>query len=246
MRAYTFFAKVYDEFMKDIPYVDWADRIEEYMDNSGKGKCDILELGCGTGRFSRILAADGYSVTGLDLSENMINMAKKNKFDIPVQYYVGDMRNFELNKKYDVVVSVCDSVNYLLNEDELESTFLSVKKHLKSNGLFIFDLKTESYYEKLGDNIFSDEIEKVQYFWENDYDKETRNNNYYISFFVKKGWLYRKIVEEHIQHAFIHDEIENAALRAGLRIRDIMYIDMKKEADFNKDRVYYILEVFEK
>lgn len=235
MRAYTFFAKVYDEFMKDIPYVDWADRVEEYLKDCGIEDGSILELGCGTGRFSRILAADGFSVTGIDLSADMIKIAKKNKYDIPVTYHVGDMRNFSLEKKYDAVVSVCDSMNYLLNEKELEATFLSVKKHLQQSGVFIFDLKTEKYYQKLADNIFTDEIPGVQYFWENDYNENTRNNEYYISFFIKRGWLFQKKTEEHVQHAFIHDEIAKNASNAGFKIKDV--------CDADKDRAYYILEV---
>ena len=154
MRAYTFFAKVYDEFMKDIPYVDWADRVEEYLKDCGIEDGSILELGCGTGRFSRILAADGFSVTGIDLSADMIKIAKKNKYDIPVTYHVGDMRNFSLEKKYDAVVSVCDSMNYLLNEKELEATFLSVKKHLQQSGVFIFDLNRKVLSKACGQYFY--------------------------------------------------------------------------------------------
>lgn len=239
MKAYTFFAKVYDSFMRDIPYVDWVDLIEDYLKNNGICDGKILELGCGTGRFSRLLAADGFDVTGIDLSDNMIKIAKKNPFDFPIKYYVADMRDYVFNQKYKAIVSVCDSMNYLLTVEDLEKTFLTAKDHLDEDGVFVFDLKTQKYFEKLGDNIFSDEIGKVQYFWENDYDSETRNNDYYISFFVKRGRLYKKIVEEHTQHAFLPDEIEDVAKRTGFVIQ---FIEKEKNSE---DRVYYILKAGE-
>ena len=76
MKAYSFFAKVYDVFMNDIPYVDWLDGIEAYMERRNIQCHRVLELGCGTGRFTALLAADGYEVTGLDLSEAMIKAPK--------------------------------------------------------------------------------------------------------------------------------------------------------------------------
>ena len=156
MKAYSFFAKVYDVFMNDIPYVDWLDGIEAYMERRNIQCHRVLELGCGTGRFTALLAADGYEVTGLDLSEAMIKVAKKKPFGKRISYVCSDMRNFNLGKKFDVVISVCDSMNYLLNNDDMYNTFLSVGKHLEKGGFFIFDLKTETFYEKLGENIYSE------------------------------------------------------------------------------------------
>lgn len=145
MKAYSFFAKVYDVFMNDIPYVDWLDGIEAYMERRNIQCHRVLELGCGTGRFTALLAADGYEVTGLDLSEAMIKVAKKKPFGKRISYVCSDMRNFNLGKKFDVVISVCDSMNYLLNNDDMCNTFLSVGKHLEKGGYFIFDLKTETF-----------------------------------------------------------------------------------------------------
>lgn len=123
--------------MNDIPYVDWLDGIEAYMERRNIQCHRVLELGCGTGRFTALLVADGYEVTGLDLSEAMIKVAKKKPFGKRISYVCSDMRNFNLGKKFDVVISVCDSMNYLLNNDDMYNTFLSVGKHLE-NGGFLF------------------------------------------------------------------------------------------------------------
>lgn len=242
-RTYYGFAKVYDEFMHDIPYVDWVEMIDDYLYSNGYEDSQILELGCGTGRFTRMLAIDRYHLTGMDLSPEMIRIANKNKKGSDVRYFVGDMRDFHCKNKYNVVLSICDSMNYLLNDDDLERTFSMVKKYLLPGGIFIFDMKTKAFFERLGNNVFTDECEIGEYFWENDYDSRTCNNEYYISFFIKKGRLYRKFVEEHTQHAFTREEVCLAAVKNGFRIRSVLGMDFKSEADFEKDRVYFILEV---
>ena len=147
MKAYSFFAKVYDVFMNDIPYVDWLDGIEAYMERRNIQCHRVLELGCGTGRFTALLAADGYEVTGLDLSEAMIKVAKKKPFGKRIFYVCSDMRNFNLGKKFDVVISVCDSMNYLLNNDDMYNTFLSVGKHLDNFYYLSFFIKSMGKYK---------------------------------------------------------------------------------------------------
>lgn len=242
MKAYSFFAKVYDVFMNDIPYVDWLDGIEAYMERRNIQCHRVLELGCGTGRFTALLAADGYEVTGLDLSEAMIKVAKKKPFGKRISYVCSDMRNFNLGRKFDVVISVCDSMNYLLNNDDMYNTFLSVGKHLEKGGFFIFDLKTETFYEKLGNNIYSDERNFGRYYWENEFDKETGDNFYYLSFFIKSMGKYKLYEEEHTQHVFTGTDIRECAAKAGFTVKDALSEDINSPIDFSRDRVYYVLQ----
>lgn len=218
--------------MNDIPYVDWLDGIEAYMERRNIQCHRVLELGCGTGRFTALLAADGYEVTGLDLSEAMIKVAKKKPFGKRISYVCSDMRNFNLGKKFDVVISVCDSMNYLLNNDDMYNTFLSVGKHLEKGGFFIFDLKTETFYEKLGENIYSDERNFGRYYWENEFDKETGDNFYYLSFFIKSMGKYKLYEEEHTQHVFTGTDIRECAAKAGFTVKDALSEDINSPIDF--------------
>ena len=113
----------------------------------------ILDLACGTGSLSLALAQKGYSVTGLDISEAMIQQAnlKQDKLDpehqLHVQFKVDDMRYFALDKPVDVVVCHYDSLNHLSNETELRGTFLQVAQALNPGGLFLFDLNTLENYQ---------------------------------------------------------------------------------------------------
>ena len=227
MNSYTFFAKVYDTFMDDIPYSDWVDRICEYLEEAGYTACKALELGCGTGRFGSLMSTEGYEVTGIDLSKEMVQQAIKRgrHFRLNTSFQVMDMRKLTFKNEFPVVVSVCDSINYLVNTEELYDTFVGVKGAMKDGGIFIFDMKTEAFFKSLGEEIYSDEKDIGEYYWENYYDEVTRNNEYYISFYIKKGKLYKKFVEEHVQHLqFLRKEILSLKLRRIIQVREYILL----------------------
>lgn len=241
MKAYTVFAKVYDEFMSDIPYKLWADNITAYLQTAGFEGCRILELGCGTGNFTKYLADMKYEVKGIDISQEMLRQAKRKLPDCIFEQQ--DMRAFEDSVQYPVIVSVCDAVNYLTCYFDLKAMFECAARTLCENGIFIFDMKTEGYFQRLGNGIYTDEIPKGSYIWENDYDAQLRDNSYFITFYLKAfAGLYRKYTEEHTQHSFTHDEVCSAAREAGLSVRAVMGPDLKPPADWQADRIYYILE----
>lgn len=244
MSAYTVFASVYDEFMSHIPYDSWGKLIDEYF-NRNNIKGNILELGCGTGRFSFILEEKGYNVVGIDNSMEMINAAKAlaKKRKSGCDFILEDMRAIEQEGRYNAVISVCDSMNYLSDEFDLISVMEGVKKVLLPGGIFLFDMKTEAFYKSLGENVFTDENELGSYIWENFYDEETRDNSYLLTFFIhKKKNLYEKKTEEHIQHCFSYEEVKLAVHKAGLSLRETLNMSFDGLGDSNEERVYYVLE----
>ncbi len=245
MNSYTIFAKVYDMFMDDIPYDKWADQMEAFLAAANLEKCDILELGCGTGRFMELMAGRGHKVSGVDISGDMLKLAKRRlgKSGYCDNISLQDMRALECDRCYPVIISICDSMNYMENYFDLKSVMECVYNVLMPGGIFIFDMKTRSFYESLGDQVFVDERDAGYYIWENDYDSESRNNEYYLTFFIKdRKDLYKKYTEEHVQHAFDSDEVEKAAAEAGLEVTAILGMDMMSDADYNAERVYYVLE----
>lgn len=240
---YTAFAEVYDEFMSNIPYNEWADLIAARL--SGENKPDrILELGCGTGTFTFLMEERGYQITGIDCSKDMVNIArakgKKNRYKS--RFLLQDMRMLDLDEKFDCVISICDSMNYMQDIFDLNAVFESVAKVLENGGLFLFDMKTEAFYEELGENVFTDETEKGDYIWKNYYDKENKDNYYELSIYVrKKNNLYTKHIEEHLQHAFTAGEVVETAKQNGFELVDIAGMDLISPADYEAERVYYIL-----
>lgn len=245
MKAYTDFAKVYDMFMRDIPYERWGEAVTGYLRKKGFESGRVLELGCGTGTFTMLMARNGYEMTGIDNSEDMIGEAerKRKKAKLNISYMQQDMRALEISNKFPVILSVCDSVNYMENDFDLRSMMECTADSLTDTGIFIFDLKTPAYYKRLGNQVFTDSTDNGTYVWENDFDCETGDNNYYITFFIEqKHGLYRKFIEEHTQHAFCDDDVRKAAAAAGLEVRETLGVNMAGDADWDAERVYYVLE----
>ena len=220
MEAYSKFAEVYDLFTQDIPYEQWCNYITDLLHKYGIMDGIVLELGCGTGNLTKRLASKGYDMIGVDNSEAMLEVAMEKERTNPqgILYLLQDMREFELYGTVRAVVSVCDSMNYLLEEGELEQVFRLVNNYLDPKGIFIFDLKTDYYYRNdTGDQIFGENQEDSSFIWENYYYEEEKINEYALTIFTKEeGDLYRKSEEVHYQRAYDLNEVCQALARAGM------------------------------
>ena len=223
MDAYTDFAQVYDTFMDNVPYGNWADFLTERMAREGIRDGLVLDLGCGTGTLTELLAEKGYDMIGVDASEEMLNVAmeKRERSGRDILYLLQDMREFELYGTVRAVVSICDSMNYILTYEDLVQVFRLVNNYLDPQGIFIFDFNTEyKYREVLGDRTFAEEREECSFIWDNYYDEEQGINEYELTLFVQSQEdpkLYRKYQEAHYQKAYTLEKIKNLIERAGLR-----------------------------
>lgn len=162
MQAYTNFAKVYDIFMDNIPYEEWAEYLDEILKEYHIPNNMVLELGCGTGNMTELLADKGYDMIGVDNSEIMLEIAmeKRLKSGHDILYLLQDMQAFELYGTVGGIVSVCDSINYVTDERELKEVFSLVNNYLDPRGIFVFDFNTEyKYRELLGDRVIAEERE---------------------------------------------------------------------------------------
>ena len=113
MEAYTSFARVYDMFMDNVPYEVWGRYIVEKLRANGIDSGYVVDLGCGTGKLTTLLADAGYDMIGIDNSFDMLDMALEREDD-RILYLMQDMREFEPGEKVSAVVSACDSINYIL------------------------------------------------------------------------------------------------------------------------------------
>ena len=155
MQAYTGFAQVYDLFMDNIPYDEWTDYLVSMMKKYGTSEGLVLELGCGTGKVTRRLANQGYDMIGIDNSYDMLSVAIEKEDELrdeegnlprnSILYLHQDMREFELYGTVAAVVSICDSMNYITEDEDLVEVFRLVNQYLDTNGLFIFDLSTKRF-----------------------------------------------------------------------------------------------------
>lgn len=223
MEAYTSFAVVYDTFMDNVPYEEWADYLWKLLREYGIADGLVLELGCGTGSMTELLASKGYDMIGVDNSGDMLELAMEKRIESghDILYLLQNMQEFELYGTVRAVVSVCDSVNYVTDEEELTEVFRLVNNYLDPQGVFIFDFNTEyKYQEILGEQVIAEEREECSFIWDNYYDEEQKINEYELTLFVQSQEdpeLYRKYQEVHYQRAYTLERIRNLIEKAGLR-----------------------------
>ena len=245
MEAYTSFAAVYDTFMDNIPYEEWEKYLKSLLYEYGVREGLVLELGCGTGNMTEILAQSGYDMIGVDNAEEMLEIAleKRMKSGLDILYLQQDMREFELYGTVKAIVSVCDSVNYILEEEELEEVFRLVNNYLDPGGVFIFDFNTVyKYREILGDQTIAENREECSFIWDNYYYEEERINEYELSLFIWEGdsELYRKYQETHFQKAYDLETMKRLITQSGLEYITA-YDAFTKEAPTRvSERIYVI------
>lgn len=221
MEAYTSFAAVYDTFMDNIPYEEWGVYLKSLLKEYDVKNGLVLDLGCGTGTMTEILAEDGYDMIGIDNSEDMLEMAMEKKVESghDILYLLQDMREFELYGTVNAVVSICDSVNYITEEEELVEVFRLVNNYLDPKGIFIFDFNTEyKYREILGDCTIAENREECSFIWDNYYYEEEKINEYELSLFIQEedSELYRKYEETHFQKAYTYETMRKLIEESGL------------------------------
>ena len=191
MEAYTSFAYVYDTFMDNVPYGEWARHIREKLCEHGVTDGIVLDLGCGTGTMTERLAGYGYDMIGVDNSEEMLELAmeKKTESGYDILYLLQDMRGFELYGTVRAVVSVCDSVNYITEPDELEEVFRLVNNYLDPKGIFLFDFNTvHKYRDVIGDSTIAEDRGVCSFIWDNRYYEKEQINEYDLTLSIAEDF----------------------------------------------------------
>lgn len=242
---YAGFANVYDHMMEHIPYEEWFGKLKQYLVEKGLQSGRICELGCGTGIMTEKFARAGYQMIGLDKSVDMLSLAKQKQEETgsDILYLNQDMKELELDKPVDAFISVCDSMNYLLQEDEMTELFSQVKKYLNPGGYFVFDLKTVYCYRNvIGNQTWVEQDEEVSYIWENFFYEDQDINEYMLTIFRRQPdtELYERIEEAHYQRAYSLEQLETLLAEAGLTLVDSFDEDMENPIRENSERIYLI------
>lgn len=244
MEAYTGFARVYDLFMEDIPYQEWKDAILGILTEHGIRDGLVLELGCGTGKMTEHLAEAGYDMIGVDMSEEMLEVAmeRREQSGHDILYLCQDMREFELYGTVRAIVSVCDSINYILEEEELLGVFRLVKNYLDYGGLFLFDINTVyKYQEVLGELTIAENREEGSFIWENYYDEKSGINEYDLTLFIQEeSGYYRKYEERHYQRGYEVEAVKKMIEDAGLEVLGVYDGYTKEKVKEDSQRVWVV------
>lgn len=242
--AYTSFAKAYDLFMGDIPYKEWQHYIGGLLKDRGIENGLVLELCCGTGTFTELLADIGYDMIGVDSSAEMLEIAaqKKAASGADILYLLQDIREFELYGTVRAIVCVCDSLNYMAREEDLRAVFSLVNNYLDPGGVFVFDMKTVYYMEQvMGDSVAVRHLEEGTLIWENNYFPEDQTNEYELTFFLRgPDGRYARQQETHLQRAYKTEDIRRLLLEAGLVPEAVYDADTKGAPRPDSERLYFV------
>lgn len=231
MQEYSGFASVYDMFMDNVPYDKWAKYLHGLLKENGIKSGLVLDLGCGTGSFTRRLRDMGYDMIGVDISQEMLQIAMEKEVNAEpgknaemevcagqetdvekseagnkavaeviekaesgnaeeqqgeILYLNQDMREFELYGSVAAIVSICDSMNYITEEDDLLKVFRLAENYLDPNGMFIFDMNTEHYYKHvLGEQTICENRDEGSFIWDNYYDEESMINEFDMTIYAR-------------------------------------------------------------
>ena len=244
MSAYEKFAQVYDLFMDNIDYEGWAeyvtDRLREYEITDGL----VLELGCGIGTMTGLPAGKAYDMIGVDNSEEMLAEAMEKRVESgqDILYLLQDMQEFELYGTVRAVVSVCDSLNYITDRDELRHVFELVNNYLDPEGIFLFYMNTvHKYLDLLGDTTIAENRDEGSFIWDNSYDEEEGLNYYELAVFLpREDGLYEKSEEVHCQKAYPQEEIETLIKEAGMELLAVYDAYTLNPATEDSERLFFV------
>ncbi len=255
---YGSFASVYDPFMEDVDYSGWKKFIVTKLRENGIRDGLVCELGCGTGTMTELLASAGYDMIGIDSSVDMLEAAQEKKIvsGHDILYLEQDMRDFELYGTVRAIVSVCDCMNYLLEEEELLQTFRWVNNYLDPEGIFLFDMNTEEKYRRIGESTIAENRKEGSFIWQNSFDEQEKINEYDLTLFIPENdgrqrpkeyddWetderIFRKTEEVHLEKAYPPETVIRLLEEAGMRFERMYDGYTDRAATEGSQRIVYL------
>lgn len=242
MDAYTGFASVYDRFMEDVPYEHWRDVIVHELKEASIRDGLLLDMGCGTGTLTRMLASEGYDMIGVDCSQEMLMEAWDKGDGTDILYLCQDMRAFELYGTVRAVISTCDTMNYLLTPEDFIQTVRLVNNYLDPGGLFIFDLNTlYKFRELMGNTTIAESGEEASFIWDNFFDEETGRNEYDLTLFLRQeNGLYERQVEVHEEQGYELEDVKGFLEAGGMEYVRVFDADTGGEPKETSEKVFFI------
>lgn len=230
------FADCYDEMMSYVEYDEWAKLLSSKIKKETKGN-NLLEIGSGTGEISNRLHNLGYAIKGIDISLEMIKISNT-KYE-NIEFLNESMLNLKDKSKYDAVISVFDTINYLQSLDELNIAFTNIYNSIKNNGVFIFDVLNRKMIDSMfSEGIFADERENMSIIWKHSYNEDLKLDEVETIFYVKeRDDLFRRISEKYMKMIFSNNQILEMAKKVGFH-----FISKEINIEIAGPRVIYVLK----
>ena len=219
MSCYEALAASYDGLTRDIPYEKYLRFFKTLLRRHGVTATTVLDLACGTGSLSVLLAKHGYRVLGVDRSEEMLTVAAEKAMELEENqpFFVAQpMQRLKIPEPVDACVCALDSINYVTKPQDVQKAFRRVYESLRPGGLFVFDINTLYKLENLDGQVFLDETEDSYCVWRAVYDKRHSLCRYGMDLFQQANdGLWERSFEEHVERAYTPEELSDWLADAG-------------------------------
>jgi predicted TPR repeat methyltransferase len=241
--SYEQFAYIYDQLMDDVSYENWLYYVERiYRDYQHSGK-RILDVGCGTGALSIQLAQQAFNVTGIDLSEDMLTVARskaENK-GLHIPLFQQDMSSIIGLGEFDTIVIFCDSLNYLKTEKEVRQTFKGVYDHLREGGLLLFDVHSTYKMKHLfAGQTYGGNDPQLSYLWQCFEGEYLNSVEHELTFFSERDdGTYERFDELHFQRTFPVEQYEQWLRECAFEVLEITGDFLNSSPSPDTERVFF-------
>ena len=241
MDAYHELAKSYDRLTNDVDYAATVDFYFDILSREGLGPRTAVDLACGTGSVTVLLAKKGLEVTGVDMSEEMLTVAQQKAMELEnmPRFVCQPLQELRLPRAVDLAVCALDSLDYITNPDDCAEAIRRVYKALNPGGIFIFDVNTPEKLRAMDGQVFLDEDDDVYCVWRGEFDEKSNICSYGMDLFQRQGEAWHRSFEEHREYAYSQEQLMKYLRAAGFTSIEV-YADRLFEAPKEgEQRIYF-------
>ena len=241
MGAYENLAASYDRLTNDVDYEATVAFYNEILRREGLSPRTAVDLACGTGSVTKLLAQQGIRITGVDMSEEMLTVAMEKCCDMeqPPMFICQRLEQLWLPRGVDMAVCALDSLDYVTDPADCAEAIRRAYKALNPGGIFIFDVNTPEKLRAMDGQVFLDEDDDVYCVWRGEFDEQTNICTYGMDLFQRKGQMWERSCEEHREYAYSQTQLTEYLKAAGFTHIEV-YADRKFEApQAGEQRIYF-------
>ena len=241
MDAYKNLAASYDRLTNDVDYAATVDFYEQILAREGLKPRTCVDLACGTGTVTAILAERGYRVTGVDMSEDMLTVAAMKTMDMENRpmFSCQRLEALRLPRAVDMAVCALDSLDYITDPAACEGAIRRAYKALNPGGIFIFDVNTPEKLRAMDGQVFLDEDDDVFCVWRGEFDEETNICSYGMDLFQREGKIWHRSFEEHREYAYSRAQLTAYLKAAGFTHIEVYADRLFEEPREGEQRIYF-------
>ena len=241
MDAYHALAASYARLTNDVDYEATVEFYMQILEREGLRPRTAVDLACGTGSVTKILAQKGYDVVGVDMSEDMLTQAfqKVQDMECPPRFICQSLQQLYLPRGVDMAVCALDSLDYITDPEDCAEAIRRTYKVLNPGGIFIFDVNTPEKLRAMDGQVFLDEDDDVYCVWRGEFDEQTNICSYAMDLFQRHGGVWHRSFEEHCEYAYSQEQLTGYLKAAGFTHIEV-YADRKFEAPAEgEQRIYF-------